>query len=173
MHFKNIMVLVRLPPQSSATCQRMCMYLETGWLRSYLATPASIWDSHARTAVFNIFVWPFPLQFQTKLGLKQGMVLGQRIDQSQFHTWPHPYKSELKILWGHWDDVPVVEGCWVTWQWNGPALLQLWGCFGPSLLLKTSLQSLLVLVAGNLLVILCLKWLIGDLYLFFPKQTLL
>lgn len=104
MHFKNTKVLVRLPSQSSGTCQRMCMYLETGWLRSYLATRASIWDKHARTAVFNIFVWPFPRQFQTKLGLKQEMVLSQRIDQSHGliltnQSWKSSGVARLRSLW--------------------------------------------------------------------------
>lgn len=101
-----------------------CTWKQGGW--------EVIWQYQlpAGTAVFNIFIWPFPLQFQTKLGSKQIMVLGQRIDRSQFHTWPHSYKSELKILWGHCAEVPVVEGCWVTWQWNGPALLSL-GVFWP------------------------------------------
>lgn len=168
MHFKNIKVMVRLPSQSSGTSQRMCMYLETGWLRSYLAIRASMWDKHARTAVFNIFVWPFPIPDKAWVETKNGPE-----PKNWSVSWPHPYKSKLKILWGRWAEVPVVGGCWVTWQWDNPALLQLWECFGHSLRLKTSLQSLFALVAGNLPEILSLKWLMGDLDLFSPKQTLL
>ena len=103
MHFKNITVLVRLPPQRSATCQGMCMYLITGWLGSYLATASSIWDEHARTSSFG----PFNFNCRQSLGQnKEWSWVKELISLNSIHglilknqSWKSFGVSGLRSLW--------------------------------------------------------------------------